>query len=490
MRRSQIHQRIGERGVVTYGDRCGEIAAELAMHFEQSRDWPRALHHLIEASKNATHKSAHYEAAELSRRGLQILKALPKSSQAAQEEITLRIILTVSLMATKGFASTEVAEVYADGKELFGLSGQSPQLFNMLYLLGFSYIMVGKIRPAMEIAQQLLALAAKLEDPTIVMEAHRAMGATLMEMGRCTEALEHLDRASGIYSANRRRPYTLNIGHDCKALSECFAGRALWTLGFPDAALKRMQGALAFAKELSHPQSWVGVAHFASVLHQLRGEPLLAQRHAREVLAMADEHGLEYWVALGKIDLGWADTQLSNTQQGIEQMRQGLEAYEAAGGKLWSPHFLGVFADALSKAGRIEEGLMVIARALALADVNGEAYASAELHRIRGELIIKHATQASERNLGDVIAQNFNKISATVEAQGCFEKAIAIAKEQQARSWELRACLSLANLEPRVKTAQAQLAEAYSWFTEGYETADLKQARAQLSDSFHASVSN
>src|SRR5205807_510180 len=193
---------------------------------------------------------------------------------------------------------------------------------NMLYLLGFSYIMIGKLESALGIAKRLLALATQLEDPTLLMEAHRAMGASLIELGRCAEALEHFDQASHLYSANRQRPYSLNIGHDCKVLSECLAARALWTLGLPDAALRRMQGALAFARELSHPQSSVGAAHFAAQLHLLRGEPLLAQQHAKEVAKLADEYGLEYWVALGKIDLGWAEVELGNLEVGIEQMQQ------------------------------------------------------------------------------------------------------------------------------------------------------------------------
>ena len=221
--RAQIHQRIAERGEQIYGDRKGEIAAELAMHYEQSRDWPRASKYLIEAAQKATRKSAHHEAAGLARRGLEALKPLPRSAELTRQVIALRMILIVSLMATRGFSLPEVDDFAADGKDLFGQTDQSPQSFNLLYLLGFSYIMRGKISPAMEIAEQLIVLAGKLNDPTLAMEAHRAMGATLIETGNCTESLEHFDRASQLYTANRHQPFTLmNIGHDCKVLQRMF----------------------------------------------------------------------------------------------------------------------------------------------------------------------------------------------------------------------------------------------------------------------------
>jgi predicted ATPase len=220
------------------------------------------------------------------------------------------------------------------------------------------------------------------------MEAHRALGATLIEAGRCSDALEHLDRASSLYPANRNHPHTLAIAHDCKVVSECFAARALWALGDPDDALERMHDALAFAKELSHPPSWLFATHFAAQLHQLRGEPLVAYERAREVAKLADEYGLDLWVAVGDIDLGWAEAELGNAQQGIEQMQRGLAAYEATGGKLWLPHFLGLLAGELGKAGRVEDGLAAIAKALTLVEDSGERYAMAELYRIKGELTI------------------------------------------------------------------------------------------------------
>jgi DNA-binding winged helix-turn-helix (wHTH) protein/predicted ATPase len=386
MRRAQIHQRIAERAVEIYRDRATEIAAELAMHFEQSRDWPRALQYLIEAARTASQRSAHHEAAEVARRGLEVLKCVPETTERAQQEITLRMILSVSLMTFQGFVATEMEKTYALGKEVLRLKGPSPQLFNMLGLLVLFYKFSGQLRSAQAIAEQLLQIAETLGESALVMEAHRAMGSALVEQGKCAEALEHFNVASSLYPANRDHPYKLAIAHDCKVVSECFAARALWALGDPDAALERMQGALSFARELSHPTSWMFAAHFTAQLHQLRGEPLLARDRAMEVVKLADEYGLDLWQAFSNIDLGWAEAELGNAH-GIDQMQRGLSAYMAAGAKLWCPHFLGLLAEQLGKAGRVEEGLDAIARAFALANETAEWYALAALHRIKGDLI-------------------------------------------------------------------------------------------------------
>ena len=387
MRRAKLHQRIAERGVELYKERAGEIAAELAMHFEQSRDWPRALQYLIEAAGNAARRSAHHEAAELAMRGLEVLKSLPQSSERAHQEITLRMQRSTSLIAIKGFAAAEIDKICALAEELRWMKDPSPQLFNMLVLLVLFYKFSGKLKSAEETAERLLQIAATLGDQALVMEANRAMGSALVEQGRCAEALEHFDLASSLYQTNSHHPYTLTIAHDCKVVSECFAARALWAMGDPEAALKRMEQGLAFAAELSHPASRVFVAHFAAQLHQLRGEAEHARERAREVAKVAEEYGLDLWQAVGDIDLGWSEAAMGNEQSGIDQMQRGIKAYMASGARLWCPYFLASLAAHLGRAGRTQEGLSAIAEALLLIEETGETYPLPELHRIKNELL-------------------------------------------------------------------------------------------------------
>jgi len=197
-----------------------------------------------------------------------------------------------------------------------------------------------------------------------------------------------------------------------------------------------MRAGLAFAKELSHPQSLIGASHLAAQLHQLRGEPLLAKEHANAVVQLADEYGLEFWAAIGKIDLGWADAELGDVERGIKQMQQAIAAFEATGSKLWLPYFLGLLADQFAKTGCIEEGLATVAKALTIAEHSGERYSLAELHRIKGELLIKSAGQSWVRSLAPNTNAESTEISPSLaQAQSCFAEAHAIAKQQQAVSW-------------------------------------------------------
>jgi DNA-binding winged helix-turn-helix (wHTH) protein/predicted ATPase len=476
MRRSQIHQRIAERGVAIYGNHSSEIAAELAMHFEQSRDWPRAVQYLVQAAENATRKSAHHEATDLAQRGLSLLKLLPESAERDQHEVALRMILILSLMAVKGFAWAGVEQVYADGRDLFRSSKPSAERFNWLYLLGLLHMFRGKIRPALAIADQVVDLAEGLKDSRLIMEAHRAKGSTLLEMGRCSEALERVDRASQLYSANPK-PQTLISGRDCKVLSECSAGKALWALGFPDAAMQRMQAGLDYARQLAHPQSLAYATHFSAQLHQLRGEPRLAQERAKEGIRVAEEYYLELWAGFGRIALGWAEAELGDAQQGIEHMQQGLAAYEATETKIFYPTFLCSLADQLNKAQRIAEGLAVITKALACAEQTEEGYAIAELHRIKGELLMNSSGLPGAGKL----ASDSSGVSILCEARACFNDALTIAKQQGLRSWQLRAALSMDRVDRMLGNPNhTQLAEIYSSFTEGFETADLKLARAHI----------
>jgi DNA-binding winged helix-turn-helix (wHTH) protein/predicted ATPase len=479
MRRSQIHQRIAERGVAIYGERSTEIAAELAMHFEQSRDWPHALEHLLTAADNAMTRSAHHEASDLAKRGLEVIESLPRASVHPKHEMKLRMILSVSLMAIKGFASEEVESINAPGRELFWRQGPSPELFYMLWSFGLYYQFSGQLHSALEISSQLLQLAGDLNDGALLMEAHRAMGGALVELGRCTEALQHLDAGTALYATHRQHPYAVFMGRDCRVVCECLAARALWALGYPERAAERIASALSLARDVAHPQTLMVVGHFAVQLHQLRGEPRAAQQHARAVVKLADEYGLEVWACFGHIDLAWSEAELGDVQRGIAQMKRSLEAYEATGARLRSPYFLGLLADELGKAGRVEEGLIAIAQAVILAERNGESYWLSELYRIKGELLIKISGLKQAGKL-----PNSARSTALSQARACFADALAIAKQQGTKSWELRAALCMYRLDLMLGNPNhTQLAEVYSSFIEGFETADLKQACALLNSS-------
>ena len=215
----------------------------------------------------------------------------------------------------------------------------------------------------------------------------------------------------------------------------------------------------------------------AAQLHQLRGEAPLVQVLAKAAMELADEYGLALWVTYGLIELGWAEAELGDAEGGIEKMQRGLAEYEMTGAKLRSPYFLGLLADQLSRAGRLEEGLAVITRALILAEQTAEGYTLSELHRIKGELFLK----SSELNHADNLLDDSPRSKLLSQARACFADALAVAKQQGTRSLELRAALSMYRLDVMLGNPNTtQVAEIYSSFTEGFETADLKQARTQL----------
>jgi predicted ATPase len=478
MRRALIHQRIAERGIAIYGDRKNEIAAELAMHFEQSRDWPRALEYLLMAAENAATCSAHHESVDLANRGLGALKFIPENAEQAKKEMRLRMILSASLMATKGFASAEVEEINARGRDLFWRHGPSSELFYMLWSLNMYQQFSGNMHTSLEISHQLMQLAEDLNDGALLMEARRSLAAVLVLSGQCFEALEHLEKGAALYAWHHdhsNRVFT--GGFDNQVMVEGFAALALFPLGYPDQSAARLEAGLTLARELDHPQTSVVAGHIAAQLYQIRGEPALAQVFAKAAMELADENGLTLWVIYGVIELGWAEAELGDADVGIEKMQRGLARYEATGAKLRTPYFLELLADQLSKAGRIEEGFGAITKALTLAEQTGEGYALPEFHRIKGELFLKRSKASETGNL----VNNLSRSTSLSQARSSFVDAVTVAKQQGAKWWELRATLSLYRLDLMLGNHKpGGLAEIYSFFTEGFETADLKQAREIL----------
>ena len=477
MRRSQIHLRIAERGVAIYGDRASEIAAELAMHFEQSHDWPRALGYLLQAAENAAARSAHHEAIDLSNRGLEVLKLLPAAPEHAKKEMKLRMILSVSLMAIKGFASAEVEKINAPGRELFWRHGPSPELFYMLWSQNMYKQFSGEMRPALEISYQLMQLAKDLEDGALIMEAHQSLGAILVLLGQSSDALEHLEKGSALYTTHHGHRNHFFNNFDSKVMFECFTALALLELGYPDQSAQRLAVGLELARALGHPQTLVVALHIAAQRHQLLREASLVYEAGNEALELADEHGFAVWRAHGLIELGWAVAELGRPHDGIKTMQRGLAEYEVTGAKLRSPYFLGLLAEQLGKTGRIEEGLAVITDAITLAQNTGERYGLPELHLIKGGLLLgSNDLLQAGKPLSDSC-----RLTALPQAKTSFAEALNIAKQQGARWRQLRAALSMHRLDLMLgNPSHTQLTEIYSTFTEGVETADLRQAKVVL----------
>ena len=385
-RRAEIHHAIAARGVQVYGNRDAEIAAELAMHFEQSGDWTSALKYLHRAADNAIVRSAHHEAEDLARRGLAVLQSVPASPERDEHEVKLRIIRGVSLMAIKGVAFLEGKEVIEGGRELLRTQRPSSDLFLIVWSLAMYNQFLGELRAALELSDQVAQLADELNDPPLIMESHRLKGAVLFALGRWRESLVHMQKASALYAMHQNHAYTRFISLDCGVIAECFAARALWSLGDTEAATESMERGMALARGLGNPQTLVVAGQLAAQFHHLSGEISLCKQRAQEAVKLADEYGLELWLASAMIELGWAEAELGNREEGIERMQRAVNAYEATGARLWFSYFLYQLAEQLAKSGRTDEALAVTAKAMAYVEKSGERVAYFDLQQLEARL--------------------------------------------------------------------------------------------------------
>ena len=282
-------------------------------------------------------------------------------------------------------------------------------------------------------------------------------------------------RLSGLCSRFRNaQPYrslAFLHGNDPGVVGLCYTAWVLWYLGYPDQTLKSLQEALTLTQELSHPHSLAFALNFTASLHQLRREEEVSRERAAAVIALATEQGFPHWLARGTLLWGWTLAQGERKAEGIAQMRQGRAAWRATRTEIKGSYFLGLLAEAHDKVGQREEGLVVLDDALAVVDRTGERYYEAELYRLQEELTLQ---RSSVEGLGSSVQK---------EAEECFWQAIEIARRQSAKSLELRAVMSLSRLwqQPSKKAeAHKMLAAIYNWFTEGFDTKDLQEAKALL----------
>jgi predicted ATPase/DNA-binding winged helix-turn-helix (wHTH) protein len=485
-RRVQLHRRIGEQGEELYGERAREIAAELAMHFERGSNYKQAAKYLQRAADNAIRRFAYREAVVLSHRGLELLGRLPDTAERAEQELCLQLTLGVPLIATEGYGAPDVGSVYLRARELCQQLGETPDVSEVLWgLFAFSLVRA-ELRTAREIAEEFLWLAEHLPYPGLAMRGHFAMEVTFVQRGDFVLALEHFEKALLLYDPERHLEDAFFYAQNPGVAMRCHAAWALWYLGQPDQALDLIQEALTLARELSEPHGLAHSFYFAAILHHLRREGRLAQEHAEAAIAVSIEHGLVLYQAYATITRAWALIEQGLQEEGIEQMRQGLAAHQATGAEVARPHFLALLAEALGRAHQAEEGLRVMEEALEAAHRHEEGSYLAELYHIKGELLLMQATGRGVSRAATGGKTVFEPEPPVVaQAEGCFNQSIKIAQQQKAKSWELRAVMSLARLyqnQGKQEEARGLLAQIYDRFTEGFDTLDLREAKALLDE--------
>jgi class 3 adenylate cyclase/predicted ATPase len=490
--RQRHHQRIAQVLEAQFAETIETQPELLAQHYTAAGLSRQALPYWQRAGQRAIERSAHLEAIAHLTKGLELLKTLPESPPRIQQELMLYVALGPALTATKGQAAAEVEHAYARARELCRQVGETPQLFQVLFGLWGFYEAQGALQTALELGEQLLTLAQRVPDPALLLEAHHALGATLFWRGEVSPAGAHFAQGIALYDPQQHRSLALLYGEDPGVVCRSYAARVLWFLGHPDQALTRSHDALTLAQEVAHPFSHTYALICAAALHQFRRERHTTQAQAEVATRLATEQGLPYWGAWGTILWGWALAAQGQGAEGIAQIRRGLAAYRATGAELLCPYFLALLAEAYGSIGQDEEGLRVLAEALPMVHHNGVRFYEAELHRLKGELLWQQAvgtggtlasTKTSMGILADVGATR--RSLGLTEAETCLHQALDVARHQQARSLELRAAVSLARLwQQQGKQAEARqlLAEVYGWFTEGFETVDLQEAKALLEE--------
>jgi predicted ATPase/class 3 adenylate cyclase len=469
--RQRHHQRIAQVVEARFPEVCETQPELLAHHYTEAGLGEQAVVYWQRAGRRASQRSAYIEAISHLAKGLEVLETLPDSPERTRHELVLQTILGPALMATKGYGAPEVEHVYARARVLCQQGGDTAQLFPVLWGLWYFYTLRAELQTAREMGEQLLALVQGLQDSGLLLLAHRALGQTLLWLGELVPAHAHLARGIALHDPQLHHALAFLYGRDPGVDCLGYAAWTLWCLGYPDQALTMSHQALTLVQELPHPHSLAFAVNTAALLHVFRREGPPAHMRAQAAMTLSTEQGFPQWLAVGTIFRGWALTERGALVEGLAQIASGLAAWQATGAEILRPCFLGLLAEAHGKVGRGEEGLRVLAEALTVVLKTGERWYEAELHRLKGELLLQQTLRATDRSL------------LLSEAEACFRQALNVSGHQQAKALELRAAMSLARLwRQQGKQAEARelLAPIYGWFTEGFDTADLREAKALL----------
>jgi class 3 adenylate cyclase/predicted ATPase len=472
--RQQYHQQIAQVLAVHFPEIAESQPELLAHHYTEASLVEPAVLSWLRAGRRAVQRSANVEAIRHFTQGLDILRHCPATPECIQHELSLQLAISVPLKMLQGHTAPEVAQVQRRAYALCQQVGDSPQRFSALVGLWGLSLDQAQYQMARELGEQCFALAQRLHDPLFLHDAHLTLGAALVYPGELVEAYAHIEQAIALHDPRKSRSLALGHPADSGVMSLAYASRTLWLLGYPEQALTRINEACTLAQELSHAYSLGFAWQFAATLHQYRREPQRVWEYAEAAMAFAEERGFVRWSAASMMNRGWALVEQGLAADGVAQIQQGLSLWRSMGGELGLPYYLAKLAEAYKLAGQAAAGLQVVAEALALVQKNAERYSEAELYRLQGDLLLALARTEDQGHS-----------PRTGEAETCFQQALEVARRQHAKSWELRAAVSLGRLwQQQGQRAEAYelLAPIYGWFTEGFDAADLQEAKGLLDE--------
>jgi predicted ATPase len=462
-RRQQLHARIA----MTLEDQFPEIVVAqpelLAQHCAEAGLAEKAVGYCLKAGQQSVVRSAMTEAVAHLQKGLDQLAGLPDDPWRQQQELDLQIALGPAMIAARGYSAPDVGEIYARARTLAEQLDRPDYLVALLYGQWAYHCIRSEYRLALSYAERLEQLGEARNDVAALLLGHFAHGATHLWLGEFVAARAMFEQCHGMSDPARRSLYAVVTGVDQYLATLAELALTLTFLGCIDQGRARMAEALSAARQLGHVHSLAFVLVFACGIESLTGSPHETRRRAEEMVALSTEHGFPLWLGFGIRDCGWSLTALGQPQEGLGLLTEGLSVVRATGAVLGTPQTLILLAEAYGQLGRTVEGQNSFVEAAQIIEMTDERYFEAELHRLRGDLLV--AT-------GDRVA-----------AEQSYQQALAVAQRQRARFWELRAAMSMARLwrdQGKRTDARDLLAPVYGWFTEGFDTLDLKEAKALL----------
>jgi len=465
--RQHYHQRIAQVLEAHFPETAAAAPELLAHHYTEAGLAAQAMGYWQQAGQQASDRSAYREAVSHCTTGIALLQTLPETPERTQHAVTLYSTLGAALLMTKGHTVPEVEHAYTQAYALCQQMGDTPALFPVLLGLWRFYGVRGPLHTARELAETLLDLAHRARDPALVVVAHHALGLTWFLLGALPAARQHLEAGIARYTPDQSQAPVFRTGQDSGVACRAYAAWTLWVLGYPEQAMTHLHEALALAHTLAHSYSLVFARHMAAMIAKFRGDVQAVYDDAEAVVALATTQSFPLWAAFGTIDRGWALAMQGQGEGGLAQVREGIAALQATGAVLPVAYWCTVLADVADHLGHPADGLQALTEAHTLVEQYDLRLWEAEVCRLRGVLLLRQPETPQ------------------AEAEACFQHALDVARRQEAKSLELRAATSLARLwqqQGKRQEAYDLLASVYHWFTEGFDTADLKDAKALLEE--------
>lgn len=447
-----------------HGDQIDRVAVQLAALHEAARDYAAAAECHLRAARNATRVFASHESVALARNGLRMAALLPPTPAKDRLELQLTLTLGLSLINIRGYSAVEVEQTYTHAAALAERAEGQADLYRALWGLAMCYLSRADYGQVFALAERILGLARGSGQPPALVTAHYMLGNFSVYSGNLASARQHYGEGLALGDAHPGAS-DLPDGRDPAITCRAQMGRVLWLLGYPDQAVAVSDAALTLATRSGQPHSMVFALFLDMLLRQFLGELAAAAERADRILVLAKEHDLPQYRSWAGIVRGWA-LAMQGDPDGVTAMQQNLVVYDRIGSALSRTHFLGMLAEALGKHSRVDEALAVVTDAFADVERYSERYYEAALHRTRGELLLQLPG------------------ASPADAESAFAASIACAQRQQSKAFELSAATSLAKLwrNHRRDEAVAKLGAAYSWFSEGHDTTDVRAARQLLAE--------